>query len=115
MNLILNLAASASGLWKKVAAILPLVGGAGSILVGVGNIAIQLAACPSAAAMLVIFKGLSSTDPNVHLIVGGLVALGIHQNHMDQLQSAPADNILDKVNAAAKAEVAKVAQEPKQP
>lgn len=81
MDTLINLYAGATGLWAKVAAFLPLVSGAGSVLVGAGSILLQLSHSGSAAGALNVIKSLNANDPNVILIVGGLTALGIHTNH----------------------------------
>lgn len=83
MDFIINLYAGASGLWKKVAALLPLLAGAGSVLVGAGSILIALSHVANAAAALAVIKSLTASDPNVIMIMAGLTALGIHTNHTE--------------------------------
>lgn len=85
MDTMINAYASVSGMWKKVAAWLPLLAGAGSVLVGAGSILLSLGHATDAAAALHIVQGLSAQDPNVVLVVGGLAALGVHTNHNDNV------------------------------
>ncbi len=94
MDTIVNLYASATGIWKKVAAFLPLVAGAGSILVGAGGILNELSSAANAAAALHVAQGLAS-DPNTAMVIAGLTALGIHSNHADNkaaIAAVPAVN-----------------------
>lgn len=82
MDFIVNTYANISGLWKKIAAFLPMVAGAGSVLVGAGNICVEFSKADSAATALHIFQSLT-TDPNTAMVIAGLTALGIHTNHTD--------------------------------
>lgn len=98
MDTLLNLAANVSGLWKKVAALLPLVLGAGTLLVGVGGVLLELGHAGNAAAALKVIQGLQS-DPNTAMVLAGLTALGIHQNHTATV--AVLDDHAAKIDAAA--------------
>lgn len=83
MDTIINMYAAATGLWKKVAAMLPLAYGAGSVLVGAGSILVQLGHSASTADALHLLGSLDKTNPNVVLIGTGLLALGVHTNHSE--------------------------------
>ncbi len=91
MNWIINLYANISGLWKKVAALLPLIGGAASVLIGAGNVLLGLSHASNAAAALNVLKGLNANDPNVIMVLGGLTALGIHTNHQEHTAAIQAN------------------------
>lgn len=80
MDTIVSILGKVSGIWKKVAAVLPLLAGAGSLLVGVGGLLLELAHSTNAGGALHVIQNLQS-DPNTALIVGGLTALGVHTNH----------------------------------
>lgn len=80
MGTLINLYASASGLWKKVAALLPLALGLGSLLSGVAGILLEVGHANNASGLLALVQGLQN-DPNTALIVAGLAALGINTNH----------------------------------
>lgn len=80
MNALIDMYANASGIWKKIATVLPFVIGAGSLLCGLGGICFELGHAANAAAMLDVLRGLS-TDPNTAEVLAGLAALGIHTNH----------------------------------
>lgn len=82
MDTLLNLYANASGLWKKVATLLPLLLGLGSLLSGLSGLCLELGHAANAAALLAIVQGLQH-DPNTGLVVAGLAALGVHSNHQD--------------------------------
>lgn len=80
MDAIINLFANLSGLWKKLAALLPLVLGAGSLLSGLAGFCNEFGHAANAAALLSLAQGLQN-DPNTALVLAGLAALGIHTNH----------------------------------
>lgn len=86
MDWLINSYVSASGIWKKVASILPLVIGVGSLLSGLGGLCLEFGHAANASAMLDLLKHLQ-TDPNVGLIVAGLGALGVHQNHTSNVSN----------------------------
>lgn len=85
MNFLVNLYTNATGIWKKVASWLPLISGAASVLIGLGNILLKVGHSQNAGDALNILKSLTPTDPNVMMIAGGLTALGIHSNHQDNV------------------------------
>jgi hypothetical protein len=87
MDFITNTIASVTGIWKKIASVLPLIAGAGGVLVGSGSILIQISHSGSASAALHIIQSLNQNDPNVMMIAGGLLALGIHTNHQENKAS----------------------------
>ena len=80
MNSFINMYASASGIWKKIASVLPFIIGAGSLLCGLGGICLELGHAANAAGMLDVLRGLA-TDTNMAEVLAGLTALGIHTNH----------------------------------
>ncbi len=82
MGAIINLYAGASGLWKKIAAFLPIVLGLGSLLSGLAGFCLEFGHAANAAALLALAQKLQS-DPNTGLVLAGLAALGIHTNHQD--------------------------------
>lgn len=90
MDTLINLYVTLTGAWKKVAAFLPLIGGIGSLLLGVGGFAIEISHAANAGALLDIIKGWN-TDPNTALVSAGLLALGVHTNHKGN-QTAIATN-----------------------
>ncbi|MDD5301487.1 MAG: hypothetical protein PHS14_00145 [Elusimicrobia bacterium] len=91
MDPLINLYASLTGLWDKFAVWLPKIGGVGSVLTGVGGLLLEVSHATSAAALVELarnFKG----DPNVGLILAGLVVLGLHTQQMQihqQLKAGP--------------------------
>ena len=89
MDLIATIIGNITGAWKKVAAFLPLVAGAGSVLAGAGGILLELSHSANAGGALAILKGLQA-DPNTALIVTGLTALGLHQNHLGNVAAIQA-------------------------
>jgi hypothetical protein len=80
MDSIVNMYASASGLWKKIAVVMPYVVGLGTLLAGLSGLCLEFGHAANAAAMLTIAQGLQH-DPNVALCAAGLAALGIHEQH----------------------------------
>lgn len=80
MDMIVNACASVSGVWKKIAAFLPLLLGAGSVLSGLAGFCMEFGHAANAAALLKLAQGLQ-TDPNTALVLAGLAALGINTNH----------------------------------
>lgn len=80
MDKILNLIAGLTGAWKKVAAWLPLLCGAGSLLLGVGGFLIEVGKAADFASAYHILSAWQS-DPNTALVTAGLLALGVHTNH----------------------------------
>ena len=80
MNTIIGWIANLTGIWKKVATVLPMIAGAGSLLVGAGGVLLEVAHAGNAGAALKVIQGLTS-DPNTAMIIAGLTAIGIHSNH----------------------------------
>jgi hypothetical protein len=88
MNAFINMYAGASGVWKKIAAVLPFIIGAGSLLCGLGGICLELGHAANAAGMLDVLRGLA-TDANTAEVLAGLTALGIHSNHAALVAAQP--------------------------
>lgn len=77
MNTLASLYASASGLWAKIALILPKLSGLASVLTGAGMVVSEAARAQNAGQLLALAQNFHH-DPGVGLIVAGLTALGYH-------------------------------------
>lgn len=80
MNALLSLYASARDFWSKLAPLLPKVGGAGMLLIGVGGYLVEISHAASVGDLLVIAQGFKS-DGNLALIMSGLALLGLDAQH----------------------------------
>ena len=91
MDIMINLYASLTGAWKKVAHFLPLVIGAGTLLTGIAGFLLEIGHSANASGLLHILQNIQS-DPNTALILAGLGALGVHTNHTNNAQQIQSIN-----------------------
>lgn len=89
MEKIVSFLAAVTGVWKRIAAALPLLAGAGSVLLGAGGLLVEISHAPNGGAIFHILQNLTS-DPNAGLIMAGLTALGIHSNHASNVAALKA-------------------------
>ena len=105
MNTLINLWASANGIWQKISSVLPFVIGVGTLLCGLGGFCLEFGHAENAAAMLTILKNINS-DPNAGLVIAGLGALGVHVNHSANVAAVQANTSQIAQNTAGVAEQA---------